>query len=103
MRRSNQGLAAVLVAVLVVATCAVLLAYASPAQADPCGRTHVWTPAKPAAGTDFAALDATAAPAGFARVPQQVDAFWSISADRSDPCVQHAPADPLAPRAPPLA
>lgn len=103
MSRSNQALAAVLVAVLVLATCALLLAYASPAQADPCGRTHVWAPAKPAAGTDLAALDAAAAPAGFAQLPHQVDEFWSISAERSDPCVQHAAADPLAPRAPPLA
>lgn len=102
MRRSNQALAAVLVAVLVVATCAVLLAYASPAQADPCGRTHVWTPTKPAAGTDLAALDAAAIPGGFGRLPHQGDEFWSVAVERSGPCVQHAPADPLAPRAPPL-
>jgi hypothetical protein len=102
MNRSNQALAAVLVAVLVVATCAVLLASASHAQADPCGRTHVWTPAKPAAGTDLAALDAAAVPAGFARLLHQVDVFWSIAAERRDPCVRHAPADPLVPRAPPL-
>jgi hypothetical protein len=101
MRHSNQALAAVLAAVLLVATCAVLLAHAGPAQADPCGRTHVWVPAKPAAGADLAALDAAALLAGFAR-PHQADELWYVSAERSDPCVQHAPADPLAPRAPPL-
>lgn len=101
MRRSNQALAAVLVAVLVVGTCAVLLAHASPAQADPCGRAHVWTPAKPAPGTDLAALDAS--PAGFAQLPRQADAFWGISAERSQLCVDHTAADPLVPRAPPLA
>jgi hypothetical protein len=47
MTRRGRAIAVLLVAIFVVATCAVLFARVAHAHADACGRTPVWAPSKP--------------------------------------------------------
>ena len=103
MSRQRHAFALVLVALFVVAACAVSFAHAADAGADACGAAKGWGPAKSEAGQSGALLlELTAIPVGF------VDAVPTMSScvaplERLALLVDHAPAQPPAPRAPPFA
>lgn len=103
MSRRHHAVAAFVVAVLVIATCSTIFAYADPAQADACGRTHVWAPASPTAQLALALLDGPVLLAGSTEVPRLDETRWLVSWQRDDACIQAAPAEPPASRTPPLA
>lgn len=103
MSRRRRGVAAVLVAVFLMATCAVLFVSADVVQADACGRTHVWAPARLAPEVAPAVLGGPALPAGFIEAPRLDETLWLVSWQPDESCTQPLPAEPSAPRAPPLA
>jgi hypothetical protein len=103
LTRRHHAVAAFVVAVFVIATCSTVFAYADLAQADACGRAHVWVPASPTAELTLALLDGPVLLARFIEVPRPDETLWLVSRQRDDACIQAPPAEPAASRAPPPA
>lgn len=103
MKRRHHAVVAFVVAVFVIATCSMVFAYADLAQADACGRTHVWAPASATTQLAQALLDGPVLLAGAIEAPRLDETRGLVSWQRDEACIQAPPAEPPASRAPPLA
>jgi hypothetical protein len=103
MSRQRHAFPLVVVALFVVAACAVSFAHAADAGANACGAAKGWAPAKSEAGQSGALLlELAAIPVGF------VDPVPTISScgaplERLALLIDHGPVQAAAPRAPPFA
>lgn len=103
MSRRRHAFPLFLLALFVVAACAVSFAHAADAGASACGAANGWGPAKNDAGQSAALLlELAAIPIGFiGPVPTMTSGVAPL--ERLALAVDHGPAQPPAPRAPPFA
>lgn len=102
MSRQRHAFALVLVALFVVAACAVSFAHAADAGADACGATKGWGPAKSEFGKSGLLLELTAIPVGLVD-PTPTMSSCRVPLERLALAVDHGPTQRPAPRAPPFA
>lgn len=103
MSRRRHAFPLVVVALFVVAACAVSFAHAADAGTNVCGATKGWGPAKSEGGQSAALLlELAAIPVGFVD-PLPTSTSCVVPLERLALAVDHRPAQPPAPRAPPFA
>ena len=103
MSRRRHALPLFVLALFVVAACAVSFAHAADAGPGACGAAKGWGPVKNDAGQSAAlALELAAIPVGFID-PAPTVTFCVVPLERLALAVDHGSAQPPAPRAPPFA
>ena len=103
MSHRNRALFAFSVALLVVVACGISLAHAPDAGADVCGSAKGWGPAKADTGSSTVPLlDLAAIPIAISGAPALAP-DWAGFPDLRDRVAREVVAEPVAPRAPPIA
>lgn len=103
MSRRSQAIAVFVVALFVVAACGVSFVRSADASTDACGPEKGWGPAKSDTRSSGALLlDLAAVPVAFVESAPAVGSCMALP-ERVDVAAGHGPAQPRAPRAPPLA
>ncbi|MBI4637727.1 MAG: hypothetical protein HY727_15430 [Candidatus Rokubacteria bacterium] len=103
MSRRSHAVPLFVVVLLVVAACGVSFAQAADAGADVCGAAKGWGPAKSETGhASTLLLELAAIPVGLVQGAPTITSCVA-QPERLEVVVDHGPAQPRAPRAPPLA
>ncbi len=102
MSHGSRILVAFVVALAVIAACGISLVDAAEIGTKACGPATGWGPAKTDAGSSGLLLDLAPAPVGIAASTAPLP-VWAGFPGLVDRVADQVPAEPVAPRAPPLA